>query len=155
MLPILYNVVKWVHIMLAITALGANITYGIWIARTAKHPEHLPYVLRTIKFIDDRVANPCYVLLLLTGVALAGLLPWPLTTPWLLISIALYVVAVALGFFMYTPLLRRQIEAAEKGGPDSPDYKVVAAQGRQIGIIVAAIVVTIAFLMVTKPGFGA
>jgi uncharacterized membrane protein len=151
----LYLVLKWIHVVLAITALGANITYGIWIARSVRAPEHHAHVLRTVKFIDDRIANPAYVLLLLTGLGMVLLPAGPsLTTPWLLISLALYVVAMSLGFLMYTPALRRQIEAAEQIGVDSEQYKVTAAQGRQLGLIIGVLVVVIVFLMVVKPGFG-
>ena len=72
----------------------------------------------------------------------------------LLIALVLYVVLLALGFFMYTPTLRKQIAASEAGGPSSAEYQVAAAQGRQLGIILAVIVVAITFLMVAKPGFG-
>jgi len=34
----LYNIVKWFHILAAIIALGANATYGLWLARAARSP---------------------------------------------------------------------------------------------------------------------
>src|SRR5262245_64759198 len=80
----LFSLIKWIHVLSAITAVGANITYGIWIARASREPKVLPFVLRNIKLIDDRLANPAYGLLLLTGLAMAFLGPIPLTTPWLL-----------------------------------------------------------------------
>src|SRR6266542_6132003 len=156
-----YVLLKWIHVLLAITAVGANITYGIWIARSTKgDAKYHAQVLRTIKFLDDRVANPCYGLLLLTGGAMVALSRsggtggWSFTTPWILASLVLYVVAVVLGLFMYSPALRRQIAAAETAGTDSADYKISAAQSRQLGIISAVIVVAITFLMVVKPTFG-
>jgi uncharacterized membrane protein len=151
-----YVLLKWLHVLLAITAVGANITYGVWIARSAKgDPKYHAEVLRTIKFIDDRMANPCYLLLLVTGVGMVALPNGPsITTPWLLVALVLYVVAVLLGFVMYTPALRRQIAAAEASGPGSAEYKVIAAQSRQLGIILAVIVVAIVFLMVVKSNFG-
>lgn len=149
-----YDILKSLHVLLAITAVGANITYGIWLSRTARNPQHLAYVLRTIKFIDDRIANPGYGLLLLTGLGMVTLGPYRLTTPWLLVSLVLYVMALVLGLAMYTPVLRRQIVAVEKDGPDSAEYIIAAAQGRQLGIILAVLVVIIVFLMVYKPSFG-
>jgi uncharacterized membrane protein len=32
----LYNSIKWLHILAAIVALGANATYGIWLARVRR-----------------------------------------------------------------------------------------------------------------------
>ncbi len=53
-----YPWIKTLHIFFAIVAVGANITYSVWVARAAREPEHTGYALRGIKFIDDRIANP-------------------------------------------------------------------------------------------------
>ncbi|MGH2773103.1 MAG: DUF2269 family protein [Actinomycetota bacterium] len=62
-----YTLLKYVHVLAAIIAVGFNASYGVWLARSAKEPEHEGYALRTIKVLDDRFANPAYVLLLITG----------------------------------------------------------------------------------------
>ena len=145
-----YLILKFLHVLLAITAVGANITYGVWLSRAAREPVHLDHVLRGIKALDDRVANPAFALLLVTGVAMvfAGRLPW--TTPWLLTSLVLYVILVSVGLLGYTPQLRRQI-AALAGGPGTPAYQAAAARAQRTGIFLAVLVVVIIFLMVTKP----
>jgi hypothetical protein len=56
----LYLLLKWLHVLAAIVAIGANVTYGIWIARASRNPDVLPFTLRGIKLIDDRIANPAY-----------------------------------------------------------------------------------------------
>jgi len=73
------------------------------------------------------------------------------TTFWIAGGIVLWAIAVALGFFVYTPLLRNQIRALETAGPQSEDYRRYASNARFVGILLAVIVVAIAFLMVTKP----
>lgn len=149
----LFLLVKWVHVLSAITAVGANVTYGIWMARAAREPAVLPFVLRSIKLIDDRVANPLYVLLLLTGLTMAFMLPIPLTTPWLLTAIILYAVATLLGMAVFVPVFRRQIQLLEAEGPASPAYLSVARGARVLGIVVGIIVIVITFLMVVKPAW--
>jgi uncharacterized membrane protein len=52
---------------------------------------------------------------------------------------------------VYTPMVRNQIHALETIGPESEDYKRYASNARFLGILLAAIVVVIVFLMVTKP----
>jgi uncharacterized membrane protein len=101
----IYIILKFLHVLLAITAVGANITYGVWLSRAAREPAHLEYVLRGIKVLDDRAANPAFGLLLVSGVAMvfAGRIPW--TTPWILTSLVLYIVLVLVGLFGYTPLI--------------------------------------------------
>jgi uncharacterized membrane protein len=147
----LFLIIKWIHVLSAITAVGANITYGIWTARASREPKFLPFVLRNIKFIDDRVANPCYGLLLLTGLAMAFLAPIPLTTPWLLSGITLYVIATLLGVFGFSPIVKQQIQLLDSEGFESPNYQAVANKARMFGILVGVDVLIIVFLMVVKP----
>ena len=147
----LFLIIKWIHILAAITAVGANITYGIWIARASREQKVLPFVIRNIKWIDDRVANPCYGLLLLTGLAMAFLAPIPLNTPWLLTGLTLYVIAGLLGAFGYTPLVKEQIRVLDSEGFESPNYQALAKRGRLLGMLVGLDVIIIVFLMVVKP----
>jgi hypothetical protein len=145
-------IVKFVHVLLAIVAVGFNATYGVWLARVAREPVPTQsFVLRGIKRLDDSFANPAYVLLAVTGVAMVLLGELRFTTFWIAGGIVLWAIAVALGFFVYTPMLRNQISALETAGPESDDYKRYAANARFVGIVVAVIVGVIVFFMVTKP----
>ena len=147
----LFLIIKWIHILSAIVAVGANITYSIWIAQASRDPKVLPFVLRNISWIDRRIANPCYGLLLLTGLIMVFITRIPLTTPWLLTALILYVLAALLGIFVYAPAARRQIQVLEGEGFDSPNYKALARQGNRLGLLVTLDVVIIVFLMVVKP----
>ncbi|MDP3702871.1 MAG: DUF2269 family protein [Candidatus Omnitrophota bacterium] len=146
-----YAILKFVHVLLAIAAVGSNITYGVWLTRAARDRQHLGYVLQGVKILDDRVANPAYGLLFVTGVGMivAGKVPWQ--TPWLLTSLMLYAGVILLGLFGYTPLLRRQIAALQAKGPEAPDYQVLAGRAQSVAIVLAVLVVVIVFFMVTKP----
>jgi uncharacterized membrane protein len=148
----LYPYIKFLHVLLAIVAVGFNASYGIWLTRAAREPAHLGHVLRGIKTLDDRFANPAYVLLLVTGLANVVIGSIPITTPWILGGLILWAVLLVLGSGVYTPTLRRQIAALEAGGSDSPSYRSLAARGQMTGIVLAIIVVVIVFLMVVKPG---
>ena len=147
----LYNTVKWLHILAAILALGANATYGIWLARVRGNPAALAFTLKTIKLLDDRLANPAYGVSLITGLLLVWLGPYPLTAPWLVVALVLYVGAILLGLFGYSPLLRAQIQAAETGGAESAEYAALSRRGTLMGIALAVMAVAIEFLMTTKP----
>src|SRR5574341_1748934 len=105
----LYMIIKFVHVLLAIIAVGFNASYGIWLARAAREPAQLGHVLRGIQVLDDRFANPAYGLLLLTGLAMVWLGNIPLTTFWIAAALALWLLAVILGLAGYTPTLRNQI----------------------------------------------
>src|SRR3979411_1603513 len=56
----LYLIVKYIHILAAIVAVGLNISYAIWILRAQREPAHTGFALKGIKFLDDRIANPAY-----------------------------------------------------------------------------------------------
>ncbi len=150
-----YLLLKWLHVLAAIVAVGANVTYGIWIARASRHPDVLPFTLRSIKLIDDRVANPAYSALLITGLLMVFVVRLSLTTPWLLTALVLYVLVLLVGVLGYTPTLRRQIQLLDSEGFNSPSYQALARRGTLLGIVLALLVVVIVFLMVVKPGLWA
>jgi uncharacterized membrane protein len=147
-----FVIVKFLHILLAIIAVGFNASYGVWLVRVAREPVPTQsFVLKGIKRLDDWFANPAYLLLAVTGVMMVFVGELRFVTFWIAGGIVLWAIAVALGFFVYTPMLRNQIQALETTGPDSDDYKRYASNARFIGILLAVIVVVIVFLMVTKP----
>jgi uncharacterized membrane protein len=148
----LFAAVKFVHILLAITAVGFNASYALWIQRASRSPQHLGFALRGVKFMDDRVANPAYGLLLLSGLTLVFVGRLPLTTFWIDAALVLWLVAIGVGGFLYTPTLRRQISALDESGPESAEYRALDRRGTVVGIAVSLVVLAILVLMVFKPG---
>lgn len=146
-----YAWVKLVHVLLAIIAVGFNASYGIWLARAAREPEHVLHVLRGIKTLDDRFANPAYVLLFVTGMWMVIISPLRLTTFWIAGGIILWALVVLGGLGLYTPTLRRQIRVLESEGPQSEEYRWLARRGTIVGIVLAVLVIIIVALMVLKP----
>ncbi|MFN2557966.1 MAG: DUF2269 family protein [Nitriliruptorales bacterium] len=148
-----YLLLKFVHVTLAIVAVGFNASYGVWLARAAQDPEQLPHVLRGIKTLDDWFANPAYALLLVTGLAMVWVGDLDLGTFWLSTALGLYVLLVVLGAAGYTPVLRRQIRTLEESGPESEEFRRLMQRGQALGGVLAVLVIVIVFLMVTKPTF--
>ena len=146
-----FQFLKFIHVLLAIVAVGFNASYGIWLARSASAPQATQsHVLRTIKFLDDRIANPAYGLLLLTGLWMIFSAGIPVRL-WIALSIGLWLVLVVVGLGVYTPTLRDQIRVLESEGPGSEEYQRLSSRGRALGIVLGIIVIVIVFLMVTKP----
>jgi uncharacterized membrane protein len=146
-----YEVIKFFHVLLAIVAVGFNATYGIWLARAARQPEHEAFTLRGVKLLDDRFANPAYALLLITGLLMVWIGDLDLTQFWLLAALVLYAIAVILGLLVYTPTLRNQIAVLESSGAASTEFQALSRRGTALGIVLAVDVIVIVFLMVTKP----
>jgi uncharacterized membrane protein len=146
-----YFILKFVHIVMAIVAVGFNISYGIWISRAAKEPEHLKHILSGIRVLDSRFANPGYALLLLTGLGMVFFNGIPLTTFWIATALVLYAAALLVGIALFAPLFRRQIAALDAGGPTSPEFQRLSGQSTMLGVVTAVIVILILVLMVFKP----
>ena len=146
----LFNILKFFHIVFVITAVGANISYGVWQARGAIDPVHESFALRGVKFLDDRVANPSYLMVLVTGLTMAWW-HWSYTTHWIMAAIVLFVAMFIFALAVYSPALTRQIETLERHGPKSPEYRRANLRATTYGIGVMVPILTILFLMVTKP----
>ncbi len=98
----LFNIVKYFHILFVITAVGSNLTYGFWQGRAGNDPEQESFALRGVKFLDDRVANPAYLLVLVTGLTMAWW-HWSYTIHWIQAAIVLYVIMLLFGLAVYSP----------------------------------------------------
>jgi uncharacterized membrane protein len=72
-------------------------------------------VLSGIKVLDDRFANPAYALLLVTGLVMVWVGDLELTQFWLAGGLTLYLVAIVLGLFVYTPTLRHRSRRSKPG----------------------------------------
>ena len=148
-----YILLKFIHVFCAIIAVGVNISYVLWIRRAEQSPAHLPYVLNMIRYLDRRLANPSYVLILLSGLGMTALVNSFLTTFWVVAALALYVVTALIGVFVFAPNFRRQIAALETEGFDSPEYRRLARRTHYLLALTVAIVVTIVALMVFRPNW--
>ncbi len=147
----IYTLLKFVHILLAMIAVGFNASYAIWIMRAAREPQHLSHVLRGIKFLDDRFANPGYGLLLVTGLTMVLIGNIPLTTFWIAAALVLWFILLILGLGFYTPTLRKQITVLEAQGADSPEFRALSRRAMIVGMVTMIPVLLILFLMVFKP----
>jgi uncharacterized membrane protein len=145
-----YSLLKFVHVLLAITAVGSNITYAAWNVRGAMEPQHLSFALRGIKFLDNRVANPAYGLLLLTGLALVVVGKWGLPG-WITAALILFVILIVVAVGFYSRVTNRQLQVLETAGESSPAYQQLAGQARLYGIASLVIALVIVFVMVVKP----
>jgi uncharacterized membrane protein len=146
----LYPWLKTLHVLLAIVAVGFNMTYGIWQARAARDPQH--YALKTIKFMDDRIANPAYIGLAIVGVILVLIGPYDFEDLWVIVAIGLYVLLVVIGLGLYSPVLKRQIASYEAAGGQTADFAALSGRSRLLGAVLGVIVIAIIVLMVVKPG---
>jgi uncharacterized membrane protein len=146
----LFPYLKFVHIGAAIVAVGANVTYAYWLRRAGKDQGRLLDALDGVRTLDSRIANPAYIVLLLSGLVMIFTANIPLTTFWIAAAIVLYILVAIIGIVLYGPALRRQRAEAERD-PNSPEYASAAMRGNILGLLTVAAVFVILVLMVFKP----
>ena len=144
-----YLLAKFLHVLIAILALGTSAGLGIVLELYGDHPAHGAFVLRAIGRIAAFFVLPGYVLMLATGLWMFHL-AWPMATGWIWAALALWVAGLAvLGSSL--AVLRRQIRSFESEGPASAHYRRLAMLGRVLGGATGLVVVVILYLMVLKP----
>jgi len=144
-----YLWVKFLHIMIAILALGTSAGLGIVLEFYGDHPIHGPFLLRAIKRIVAFFVYPGYVLMLATGLWMANL-NWPLTTSWIKAALALWGVGIVI-LTIFLAVLHKQLRLFEAEGPTSISYRRVSLLGRGLGAGLGLVVIINLYLMVFKP----
>jgi uncharacterized membrane protein len=146
-----YLLLKYIHILAAIVAIGSNITYGVWSVRGQRDAAHIGFALKGIKFLDDRIANPAYGLVLLTGLVMVFVGPWSITSLWIIVALVLFAAVAVVGFAYFTPLVRGQIRLVDAGDTSSPEFERLSRRNAMIGPILGVMVLVILAMMVFKP----
>jgi len=147
--PEIYSVLKWLHIATAAIAFGSNVTHLFWIIGANNDPVHRANILRLVKKIDDRLAVPCYAVMVICGVTM-WLRHWPPSESWLIASAVLTAILSAAGI-SFGPFMHRWIRVA--GNPSADAAMLVLLQRRLTrwwaGLIL--VVPGILYWMIWKP----
>jgi uncharacterized membrane protein len=146
------STLKFVHVVLAIVAVGCNVSYGLWLAAAGSAGEGDTHVLRGMQGLQDRVFKPALILLILTGVVLVVRGPWGFSTPWVAAGTVLSVLAAAAALLGWTPAVHQQVAALARHGVRSTAYRVASRRAAWGAAATGATMVAVVFLMVTKPG---
>jgi uncharacterized membrane protein len=141
---------KVVHVIAAIVAVGANVTYAFWLRQAGQQRDRLVFTIASIRRLDNMLATPAYIVLLVTGIGMIVSGAFSFSALWIQVALGLYVLATLLGIFLYSPTIKRQLAAAEED-PASEAYRAAASRGNLLGIVITVIVLVIVVLMVTKP----
>jgi predicted integral membrane protein DUF2269 len=148
----MYRFVVYVHVLSAVIAVGYNATYAVWLTRGAIDRAHLLFALRGIKFMDDRIANPAYGILLITGIAQVVMSHRSWHQTWIAWALALYAALALIAFGAYSPTLKRQIAIVAEGRVDDPIYAAIDRRQTILGLVMMMIALAILALMVFRPG---
>lgn len=153
----LFYVLLLAHILGAIVAFGPTFAFPLIASSAAADPQHLHFALRTQKRIASTLVTPLALVQGVTGLLLVWKIGFDVLWHWwLLISIALYLGALAVSFGVIYPALRVLIPATATpppappagAAPAGPPPHVVAARDRaklagQINLVLVVAIVTL------------
>jgi uncharacterized membrane protein len=156
-----YSISVWIHVSAVVVGFGATFAEAVTFPVAMKlDPRHLPYVHRLGVFINQRLATPALVVIILTGIYQTADGDWDFGSFWIS---ATFLIALVLGGLMgayFIPTDRKladQVAAEIAAAPDGPftpsaDYQAKARREGVFGAVAGILVILAVFLMVTKPG---
>ena len=146
-MTMLYTVIKFVHILIAILALGTSAGLGIVLEFYGQHPKHGAFVLNAISRISLWFVLPGYVAMLATGLWMTHV-AWTPVPGWLQSAMALWGAGLVLLIADIAVLRKQATRAVDEGAVVSRWLSVL---GRGLGAACGLLVVAILYLMVFKP----
>lgn len=151
-----YLVIKWLHIVSSVLLAGTGFgsAFYLFFANRSGSLAAQAVVARLVKRADLWFTTPAVIVQPLTGVWLAMTAGWSLDTPWLALSIALYLLAGAcwLPVVWLQIRLSRMADAALASGQPLPAlYWRYARWWEGLGYPAFIAVLVVFYLMVNKP----
>ena len=151
-----YLFLKTLHILSSVVLVGTGFgsAFYLFCANRSKSLEAQAVVARFVVLADWIFTTPAIIVQPLTGVMLMSMAGWSLTTPWILWSIVLYLVAGAcwLPVVWLQIRMKRMADEALKNGTALPErYWRYARWWEGLGYPAFIAMVAIYFLMVNKP----
>jgi uncharacterized membrane protein len=151
----------FIHVLSAIVAFGPTFAFGIYGAQAGKEPQHGNFMARASHHVSDRLVLPVALSMPISGLLVIWTKPVDLLgNRWLLLAIAVYIVAISYVLLVQRPATTRLVEltsapppagAAPAGPP--PAVLETVARIRRGSMLISVLIVIIVALMVVKPTF--
>jgi uncharacterized membrane protein len=151
-----YIVLKWLHILSSTLLFGTGLgsAFYMFFASLTRDARVVAVVVRYVVIADWAFTTPTIILQPLTGFYLVHRTGLPLTSTWIVASIALYLLAGA----CWLPVVWMQIrmrdmarQAAAAGGELPDRYWRFLRWWVALGIVAFLALVAVFYLMVAKP----
>jgi uncharacterized membrane protein len=152
-----YSISVFIHVTAVMAGFGATFAEAIMFPVALKvGKRHLPYVHRLQLAINQRMATPALVVVLLTGIFQTSDGDWGFGSFWISATFLIVLVIGGLLGAYFIPSDRRLAAQSERDieqtGDVSEDYLRQARRQGGVGALTGILLVAAVFLMVTKPG---
>jgi len=151
-----YLLLKTVHIVSSVLLVGTGFgsAFYLFFANRSGDVRAQAIVARLVVRADLWFTTPAVIVQPVTGIALAHMAGWSLTTPWLAWSIALYLVAGACWLpvvWLQLRMCRMAEHAVAHAGTLPGEYDRLARWWERLGYPAFAAMIAVYWLMVNKP----
>ena len=152
-----YLVVKWLHILSSTLLFGTGLgsAFYMFFASRTRDVRAIAVVVRYVVIADWLFTTPTVIFQPLSGIYLAHLAGFPLTTPWIMASFILYAIAGAcwLPVVWMQMRMRDWANAALVAGDATlpPDYWRYLRRWTALGVPAFVALVIVFYLMIAKP----
>jgi uncharacterized membrane protein len=156
-----FPLLLFLHVLGAIAAFGPTFAFPIIGAMGGKEPQHANFATRVSQRIGDRLVEPLALLQGVTGLGLIFVSGRDLVARanwWLVIGIALYLIALGFSLVVQNRNVARIIELTSAPPPPGasgppPELMLLVKRVQRGGMFLAVTLVAIVALMVVKPQF--
>jgi uncharacterized membrane protein len=153
-----YLILKWLHILSSVVLVGTGFgsAFYLFFVNRSKSLEAQVIVSRLVCKADWWFTTPTVIIQPVTGIAMAVLVGWPLTTPWILISLVLYLFAGVCWLpvvWMQLRMAQLAQKALEDKTPLSVEYWKLAKMWEWLGYPAFIAMLGVFYLMVNKPNW--
>ena len=149
-----YELLKFVHVVMAIIWVGGAITIQVLAFRILKtnDPIRLSNLTGDAGVLGERLFAPASGILVIMGVLMVLDSGWDFSDTWIVIGIALYVVSVVIGAAFLSPLSEKITAGLSAGGPPDAALQEQIKKVVMLSRIDLVILVLVVADMVIKPG---
>ncbi|OGS48409.1 MAG: hypothetical protein A3J40_13080 [Erythrobacter sp. RIFCSPHIGHO2_12_FULL_63_10] len=151
-----YMLARWLHVIGACVLLGtgSGIAFFMVMSHRTRDAVLVAHVASNVVLADFLFTASAVVIQPLTGIWLAHLLGWLLDTPWIMLSLGLYLLVGA--FWLPVVWMQKRMrdlarDAAHAGEPLPPAYHRLYRVWFAFGIPAFSAVLAIVWLMLARP----
>lgn len=151
-----YLIVKWLHILSSTLLFGTGLgsAFYMFFASLTRDARVIATVVRYVVIADYAFTTPTIIIQPLTGLYLIHLAGFPLSSRWIVASIALYFLAGACWLpvvWMQIKMRNMAVVANANSTALPPRYWTFLKWWVALGIVAFFALVVVFYLMVTKP----
>ena len=151
-----FEISVFIHVAAVVVGFGATFAEALMFPVAMKAgTQYLPYVHRLQLAINQRLATPALVLIIITGIYQTSD-RWEFSDFWISATLLIALILGGMNGAYFMPSDRRLAPMAERElaetGDVSDEYLSQARRQGMIGALAGVLVLLAIFLMVTKPG---